>query len=442
MVKESEPYLTDQTKFWIVRPRVRAGSVSGLDTLLSGSYIGIDASTRGKPVKSFTGLEVPPVVTLGQPGRHFLLSAEALGSLDIGAPVYYRQIPVGQVVGYNLDPDSKEVDIQIFIEAPHHTLVSENTRFWNASGINVSLNAQGLKVNTQSMVSILSGGVAFDLPVGAIPGKEALDYTSFRLYPDQDSIKEKSYTVRNYWMLLFDQSVRGLSAGAPVELYGIKIGEVINLDLEFDAEQKSFQVPVMVAIEPERIRVINEKDKVPESEPLVKWLVEQRGLRAQLKSANLLTGQLMVNLTFLPDAPKATISHRDRYPVVPTIAGSFEQVQENLNKIITNIEKMPFEQIGTELQQTLKEAQNALKQIGGLAGTLNKETTPQVATTLVELQKTLAELQQTIGKDSPLKYSLEKTLEELSLTLRSVRELADTLEIQPDSILFGKEKKE
>jgi paraquat-inducible protein B len=445
MIKGSEPYLTDQTKFWVVRPRISGGSVSGLGTMLSGAYIGIDGSKAGAPTHHFTGLEVPPVVTIGQPGRHFILRADTLDSLDIGSPVYYRQIQVGQVVSHRLTEDGKAVEVKIFIEAPHHIRVTENTRFWNASGFDLTLNAQGLKVDTQSMVSILTGGIAFDLPKETAPGEEAQENASFFLYADHNAIQEKKYTVRNYYVLLFDESVRGLSVGAPVELYGIKLGEVVDLKLEFDVDTKKFFVPVIVAMEPERISAAKKEEalKIAANEPgtFLKALVEQQGLRAQLQSGNLLTGQLMVNLVFVADAPKATLSDWNGFTTVPTIPGSFERLQESLSKITASLEKVKFDQIGGELQQTLQETKATVAELGGFAKQLNKETSPKLQETLVELQKTLVAVQQGVGKDSPLNYNTTKTLEELSLTLRALRELASTLDNQPQSILFGKEKK-
>jgi paraquat-inducible protein B len=243
---------------------------------------------------------------------------------------------------------------------------------------------------------------------------------------------------------MFDESVRGLSIGAPVELYGIKLGEVVDLNLEFDLDKKKFQVPVIIAMEPERVSS-TQKEKAlsmieKDSDTFIKILVEQQGLRAQLQTANLLTGQLMVNLVFMPDAPKTTLSSRKGYRVVPTIPGSFEQLQESLHKIIVNLEKVQFDQIGSELQLMMKEARNTLKQIGGLASQLNKETAPKVQATITELQKTLVELQRTIGKDSPLHYNTKKAMDELTQTLRAIRELADTLDRQPQSVIFGKEK--
>jgi len=443
MVKEAQPYLTDQTKFWVVRPRVSGGSVSGLSTMLSGAYIGIDTNRQGAPARHFTGLEVPPVVTVDQPGRHYLLQADALGSLDIGAPVYFRQIQVGQVVGYKLHQDGNSVDINVFVEEPHDAKVTTTTRFWNASGVDLSLNAQGLKLNTQSIVSILAGGIAFGLPKDSPPGEVAEENTHFHLYPDRDSIEEKQYTIRNYYALLFDESVRGLSIGAPVELYGIKLGEVVDLKLEFDLEQNKFFVPVIVAIEPERVRVLKNNEPVridnTDHTALIKSLVEQEGLRAQLQSGNLLTGQLMVNMVFVDDAPKADLGSWNGFITLPTTSGSFQRLQEGLTRIVDNLEKVRFDRIGEELAQTLKEVQTAVAEIGKMVKTLNRETSPKLQATLSELQKTLVEVQQGIGKDSPLNYSATRSLKELHRTLASIRELVQTLEHQPQSLLFGKE---
>lgn len=445
MVKGSEPFLTDQTKFWVVRPRISGGSVTGLGTVLSGSYIGIDGSKQGSPTRAFTGLEVPPVVSFDHPGRYFRIVADSLGSLDVGSPVYFRQIQVGQVVSYNFNKEGTGVDIRIFIDAPHYMKVTENTRFWNASGFDVSLTAQGLKVDTQSVVSIINGGIAFDQAKESQPGAEAKEDETFYLYPDRNATQEKRYSIRNYYVLLFDESVRGLNIGAPVELYGIKLGEVVDLKLEFDVDRKKFVVPVTVAMEPERVSSSKKEEalKIIETDPgvFITALVEQQGLRAQLQSANLVTGQLMVNLVFVPDAPKAKLTTRNGLTVVPTIPGSFERLQEGLSKIVANLEKVKFDQIGGDLQQTIKEAKTTLAEIGGLAKKLNGETAPKLQATLAELQKTLVEMQKGLGKDSPLNYNATKAVEELSLTLRSLRELLTTLDNQPQSLIFGKEKK-
>ena len=439
--KDYDRYLNDKTRFWVERAQIRGGTASGLNTLLSGAFIGIDPALGGKPTLSFNGLEVPPVVTTGLPGKHFWLKAKRLGSINVGVPVYYRQIQVGQVVSYGFAPDGLTVDVQIFIEAPHDAKVMKNTRFWNSSGLDVSLSAQGLKIDTESLITIISGGLAFDVPEGMESDGEAAENTNFELYPSHESIHEKTYAVRRNWLVYFDESVRGLSVGAPVELYGIKIGEVASIDLIYDEKRRELRVPVLLSIEPERIQNVFKaipKRESQERNPLLKWFVEERNLRAQLKTGSLLTGQLLVDLGFFPDEPKIPLIEENGLPVIPSMGGSIEQIQESIAKITRNLEKVPFEKIGKDFDLLLKEATTTVKDAGVFARRLNGETAPALQSSLGALQTTLLEVQATIGKGSPLNYNLKKTLEELNLTLRSLRELTSSIEQQPQSLLFGK----
>jgi paraquat-inducible protein B len=440
--KDFERFLNDKTRFWVAKAQIRGGTASGLDTLLSGAFISVDPAEGGTYTTSFVGLEVPPVITSGLPGRHFWLRSSQLGSITIGAPVYYRQIQVGQVVSYGFAPDGQAIDVQVFIEAPHDAKVTGTTRFWNSSGLDVSLSAQGLKINTESLISIIGGGLAFDVPDGLQAGEVAEENAVFNLYPNRESTNEKTYTVRRSWLIYFDESVRGLNVGAPVEIYGIKIGEVTGVDLIYDKSRKALLVPVVVSIEPERIQ--NMVQAAPDitadnPEPLLKWLVEERSLRAQLKTGNLLTGQLLVDLGFHPDEPRDTLRHEKGLPIIPSVAGSIDQIQESIARITRNLEKVPFEKIGKNLDSVLQETSATVRDAGGFVRRLNGETAPALQASLAALQKTLEEVQGTLGKESPLNYSLKKTLEELGLTLRSLRELTTAIENQPQSLLFGKE---
>lgn len=444
LVKDYERFLNDKTRFWVARAQIRGGTASGLSTLLSGAYIGVDPALGGKPTRNFAGLEVPPVVTSGLPGRHFWIKSKRLGSLNVGVPVYYRQIQVGQVVSYGFAPDGQTVDVQVFVEAPHQTKVTTNTRFWNASGLDVSLSAQGLKIDTESLISIISGGLAFDVPEGLDPGEAAGENAVFNLYPNRESIQEKSYSVRRKWLVYFDQSVRGLNPGAPVEIYGIKIGEVTDIDLIYDEKMKDLRVPVVLSIEPERIanvlKAVSDQQS-GQSEPLLSWFVEERNLRAQLRTGNLLTGQLLVDLGFYPEEPKVQLAHENGMPVIPSMGGSIEQIQESVARITRSLEKVPFEKIGKSLDQLLRESSVTVREAGLFVRRLDGETAPMLQSSLGALQGTLEELQRTLGKDSPLNYNLKKTLEELTLTLRSLRELSTAIENQPQSLLFGKGEK-
>ena len=263
LVRAAERYLTEHTRFWVVRARLTASEISGISTLFAGAYIAIDPGKEGLLQKHFAGLERPPVVTADLPGRHFLLKAEKLGSLDIGSPVYYRQIRVGQVADYDLDDDGRHVTLKIFINDPHHKLVSKNSRFWNASGMDVSLDAGGIKVDTQSFVSMMIGGIAFSAPITFKSTQAASENDVFILYSNQQQAQEDAYRIKHHWVLNFKGSVRGLSPEAPVEFRGIPVGKVLSIASQFDMDaiQGEIVIPVLIETEPERYLDISKRNR-------------------------------------------------------------------------------------------------------------------------------------------------------------------------------------
>src|SRR5262245_20882633 len=184
--KSAAGLMVEDAKFWVVSARVTLSGVSGLGTLLSGNFIGFEVGRSNKSQRKFTGLEVPPIITGSQPGRQFVLKADNLGSLGIGSPIYYRRLQVGQVIAYDLSSDGRQMDIKIFINSPYDKFVNRETRFWNASGLDVSVGAGGIDVRTQSLVALLAGGVAFETPpYAATKAEPAAVNTIFTLYGDQ-----------------------------------------------------------------------------------------------------------------------------------------------------------------------------------------------------------------------------------------------------------------
>jgi paraquat-inducible protein B len=463
LVKQAQKFLSENTRFWVVRARVAAGAVSGLGTIFSGAYIGLDPGKPGKPATQFKGLEIPPVVTTDLPGRHFVLQAPRLGSLEIGSPVYYRQIKVGQVVSYNLDEDGKSVTIKVFIHAPNHKQVYKNTRFWNAGGLDVAVDASGIRVNTESFVALMIGGIAFDTPTNLEPGGPAEEEEIFKLYESRESIFEKTYARKTHWLLYFAGSVRGLSEGAPVEFRGIRIGQVVDVKLEMDMKTNAFRIPVLIEIEPDRI---GETDKIPsdaERRKIMDHLVS-RGLRAQLKTGSLITGQLLVQLDMHPDAPPKHIVWEGNYPEMPTLPTPMEEITASLTQLLNKLEKLPIEQIGKNLNATLDqtkqfsealntsvtpELENALHELNSalqytrqLAQNLNSNVTPSIIATLEQAQTTLETMGSSVSKDSPLYYELKIVLRELAAAARSLRVMADYLEQHPEALIRGKGKQQ
>ena len=462
MEKVATLYLTDQTRFWIVRPRIAGGQISGLGTLISGSYIGIEPGRTGNPRRNFTGLEEAPILTADVPGKYYLLKAEGLGSLDVGSPVYYRQIKVGQVVGYGFADSGRAVDIKIFVEAPHDRQITTNTRFWNASGINLNLDASGIKLATESLASIVSGGIAFDLPSQSRPGAIAANNATFELNVSKNFINEEKFRLKDSWLLYFTQSVRGLTVGAPVEFRGIKIGTVSSVKLEFNRIDKNFRIPVLVSIEPERIFGRNEGLDIEDVHTTLKSFVA-RGMKGVLKSGNLLTGQLLIDFNFYPDEATKEMAFEEDYPVIPTKQTDLQQITEGLTSIVAKLEQIPFQQLSQDLHQTLQTANKAIgqipvqalsqdlqttirtagktmEQINALAKNFNSQTTPAITAALEQLRATLAGLEESLGSDSPANYQLRQALREMSMAARSLRGLTDYLERHPESLLYGKEK--
>ena len=310
LAKQAESFTREDSQFWVVRPRIGAGGVSGIDTLLSGDYIGADIGQANGRAKHFTGLENPPPITYGEPGKRFTLFTQDLGSLDIGSPVYYRKIPVGQVVAYALDPDGKGVNIELFIHAPNDKYVTENTRFWNASGIDVNVGANGFAVKTESLSSLLVGGIAFRAPDYSPGDKPAAAEYAYELFEDQQSALAPPNGKPQYLAMRFDQALRGLKVDAPVEFLGVEIGKVVAVNLDYDEKTRSFPVNVGIVIYPQRlgqahIKMLKALSHDPNDEAgsvrLIGTFIEN-GLRAQARTGNFLTGQLYISLDFYPKA--------------------------------------------------------------------------------------------------------------------------------------------
>ncbi len=453
MDKQAEKFISHNTRFWVVRARIAAGGVTGLGTLFSGAYIGMDPGKPGQPKRHFTGLEIPPVVTTDLPGRHFTLRAPTLGSLDIGVPVYFRHIKVGQMVSYHLDEDGQAVTIKVFIHDPHHKLVRKNTRFWNASGFNLVADAGGFQIHTESLVTLMIGGIAFDLPTAAQPGPPADENEVFRLYPDRESINKKPFARKNLWLLHFDGSVRGLKIGAPVELRGIRIGQVLDVRLEFDYQKNAFRIPVLIETEAERIATTGEFPTAKKRQKLMDILVA-KGLRAQLKSGSLITGQLLVSIDMHPEAPPAKINWKGKYPEFPTVPASMELITASVTHFMEKLNKLPLEQIGADLQRTVHGARKvvdspellaavanlnaSLEQMKLLVSDLRTHVTPQIGATFEQARKSLAAAEQLLSADSALPVKMKSALDEISAAARSLRLLLDYLERHPEALLQGK----
>jgi paraquat-inducible protein B len=492
IAKSAAGLMVEDTKFWVVEPRITLSGVSGLGTLLSGNYIGIEVGKSDKSQRTFIGLEAPLIITGGQPGRLFMLKADKLGSLGVGAPVYYRSLQAGQVIAYSLASDGKAIEVKIFVNAPYDRYVTSETRFWNASGIDVSVGAGGVDVRTESLVALIAGGLAFDTPPFAAPAEPAAANTVFTLYSDQPTAMKQPDPIARHFVLYFTETLRGLSVGAPVTILGLPGGEVTDVGLDIDPATQSLRGRVEIVAFPERLvaRLHARQAAIGETltrsterrQAFFERMVEQRGMRAQLRSGNLLTGQLFVAFDFFADAPKAKIDWSQEPTELPAVPSTVTDLEAKLTSIVAKLDKLPYEAIGDELKKVLATADQVLKDADKAVNRIDTDVTPELKTISVELQKvlgtadqvlkdadnavnhidadvtpelktTLEELRRAtgtadrvlkdtdatlLGKNAPVQQELRDALQEIARAARSLRVLTDYLERHPESLLRGK----
>ena len=442
--RNAKEYMTTDTRFWVVRPRISTAGVTGLGTLVSGEYISVDVGESTIKSNEFVGLETPPIVTSDLPGREFVLHAEDLGSLSVGSSVFYRHLTAGQVIGYTLDRAGSGVTIRVFVNAPFDSYVNGATRFWQASGVDMSIGSDGVRLRTESLTSILEGGIAFRTLPGATVSEVPAD-TSFTLYADEERAMRPTETEIRRFVMYFKGSLRGLSPGAPVELHGIYIGEVRTLDVEYDPNRQSLRFPVVVDLYPQRVRgkaskahgVVQPQDAVASSRILLDTLV-QHGLRAELKTGNLLTGQKFVALDLYQDAPADRGDWNEQPAIFPTISAGLEDIQDSVASIARKLDKIPFDRLSLKLISTMATLDQTLNNADHLLQNVNGNLAPQVQSTLAEAQAAMKNAKDLLAQDAPLSSDLGATLLQVSRAAKSISALVDYLERHPESLLRGK----
>ena len=439
----ASPLLREDTQFWVVRPRVGPGGISGLGTILAGGYIQLEAGTGKTGKREFEGLEEPPVTPAGSPGLQLILESERAASVGIGVPVLFRGYKVGAVESEDFDPDSQRVRYRVFIDEPFDALVSSNTRFWNSSGIRLKAGADGFDAEVGSLETILVGGVAFDLPEGAQAGDPAKNGDLYDLLPNRDAINRKTYENHVDYVVAFEQSVRGLEAGAPVEFRGIKVGSVQRLmvpELASQARAYGSPIPVLIRIEPGRMGLPDTPASAEEVRDTVKGAVAY-GLRATLKTANLLTGSVLVAVDYYRNEPDAALGEFAGYAVVPTVSTGIGRLENQVSQLLKKFNDLDVETTLQRLDATFVSLREAVDTIraeltGEKAGEIKASTDAALKKLNVTLNKLNAALD-SIGPDSPTADRLNQALVDFNQTLRNVETLTRKLSDKPNSLIFS-----
>lgn len=410
MTSEATRLLTKDTQIWVVRPRYGASGISGLSTIVSGSYIELEPGLSKEPQREFTGLEEPPVTPKGVPGLRITFFTDEAGSIAPGSPILYRGLSAGQIETRVFHPETGKVEFGAFISQKYAGMVRTNTRFWNVSGIDVQIGANGLQLHAGTIESLLVGGITFGQPEGALSAPAVTDGATFVLYQSLADTKKFVMKTSLPYLLLFTGSVRGLNDDAPVEFRGVRIGTVTGVSFRYLPNDAARRVPVLIQIDPGLIT-----NQTSEStEPAEQFIADavRNGLRASLKTGSFLTGQLYVDLDFQKDVPAATVAEMDGYRVLPTGGSSLAELQDKASALLDKLQALP-------LEETIKNASEALATIKATADDLNKTMSGY-------------------GENGALYKKLTETLRQLDETLQSIRSLSGAIERKPNSLIFGK----
>ncbi|RAH36756.1 intermembrane transport protein PqiB [Halomonas sp. SL1] len=444
MTPEAAPMLVEDSTFWVVKPRIGREGISGLNTVLSGAYLQLEPGQSEEEAERFTVSEQPPVAPPGAEGLRINLLSEAGNGLTVGDPVTYQGFTVGRVEESEFDVETRRMRHRIFIESPYHRLVTDNTRFWGSSGVDLRLDSEGVRVRLDSLEAMVSGGVTFGVPEDLPRGLQAEPDSTFTLYADEDSAREGTFDRYLEYVLLIEDTVRGLSRGAPVEFRGVRIGTVASVPWNFTSPQPErdarLAIPVLIRIEPQRLGIDSQTLDMDEWRARFERLF-QRGLRASLKSGNLLTGALFVDLGLnaerADDYTPETFAERT---VFPTTSGGLAQIQAQVTALLDKFNDLELEPILAGLETNLATSEATLEQVRQLtAGVQSLLDDPETRALPGELNSTLSALRGTlegVSPGAPAYRDITETLDQLERLLRDLQPAARRLGDNPGALLF------
>ena len=443
---DAEEILVEGSSFWVVKPRVSREGISGIGTVLSGAYIQMQPGKSNQQKREFEVLEQPPVALDGAEGIRVKLISQLGNSLRTGDPVTYQGYTVGRVETAEFDKDTQQVSHQLFIESPYDVLVTANTRFWAAKGINLDLSSEGFEVNIASLEALVSGGVTFG-ELEELPETSATENPdrTYQLFPDEESARQGLYSDYLEYVLLVEDTVRGLTEGAPVEFRGIRVGTVSKVPWRFTSPERprreSFAIPVLIRIEPQRLGG-SEIIDLEEWRDRLDDMVKHNGLRASLKSGNLLTGALFVDLNFQSDnvVASTTENFEDR-PVIPTTSTGLARIEQKVANLLDKLNALQVEPILQGMDDNMQQSETMLREIRELTDSVNQLINdPQTQNVPANINQTLTELRETIkglSPDSAAYQELNRSLQSLQKLMRDLQPFAKTLSEQPNALIFN-----
>jgi paraquat-inducible protein B len=462
-VHEAEPFLNDKTIFWVVKPELFAGNITGLETLLSGSYIGMRPSTeQGAKRRHFIGEQDPPVLQAWAKGTTFMLQSKRLGSISLGSPIFFRDLDVGTVLGWDLGDLANNVTIHAFVRAPYDQYVRDDTSFWNASGLSIKLANGGISLQMESLRALLLGGIAFDTPSDSTLPVSQADH-KFPLFGSVELARSAGFGHQIQLLSYFPGSVAGLSVGADVTLNGLKVGEVTDVSLVYDPKQDRIVVPVHYRVEAGRINNIAAVQGLPTGTLAAEMV--RRGLRATLQAQSLITGDKIIALERIADAPPEALKQEGDVFVIPTSeVGGFDTIARSANELLSKINRIDFDRIGKsisgaaaglddtingpQLKRTMAALEKAMVDVQDIARKLDTDASPalkrlpaiaaQLQDALTQANRLFGSFNTGYGDDSRFRRDLDRLLPQITDAARSIRALTDLLSRHPEALIKGR----
>ncbi|MCU7555242.1 intermembrane transport protein PqiB [Alteromonas sp. ASW11-19] len=445
----AEHLLTENTEFWMVSPRISFSEVSGLNTLLSGSYIAMSADDSGKEQHHFVALDRPPVTPPGTPGLHLTLNSDDEFAYKAGDPIIYKGFKVGEFEDAYFNIEERVVYYDAFIEAPYHKLITQNTRFWNVSGVKFQLASSGLTFETGSLETLLANGITFGIPEGIPPGEQVVESAFFTIYPDSDAASDARYKLAAEYLLLIDESVRGLTVGAPVEYRGIEIGEVLAINtssfIDGNILEEDYSIPVLISIYPGKVRRQDTQEGLAfVKETMKRWL--KQDLRATLRMGNVLSGGLYVDLQHVKNADPAPLQTVNGIDVIPTVSNEFTQITQKADAILDKINQLPLEGMVEDVRTALLEMKDAAASVEATSDDFDTLVTSIDAQAINDnLNNVLVSMEALLKNYSQGGLSqseIKETVDAMQETLRNVQPLLLQLNQSPNSLIFSGDRGE
>ncbi len=436
--------LTDKAQFWVVAPRVSFSEVSGLNTLLSGAYIAMSPNEEGAKQLHFIAQERPPATPPGTPGLHLSLKSDDELAYKAGDPIIYKGFKVGEFEDSSFNIEERVVYYEAFIEAPYHKLITQNTRFWNVSGVKLNLESSGVKVETGSLETLLANGITFGIPEGIDSGEQVTENAFFTIYEDQTAAINARFKLAAEYLLLIDETVRGLKEGAPVEYRGIEIGEVRSINaghvLEGNILQEDFPIPVIISIYPGKVRQDDSDEGLNfVRQTMKKWIAQD--LRASLRMGNVLTGGLYVDLKHVKDFSPVPLKTIKGYDVIPTVSNEFTQLTQKADAILDKINQLPLDQLAGDIGTVINDLSEAATSVETTADNfdtlITKIDAEQLNGNLNEVLEDMSDLLRNYTGGGLSKSEIQETMDSLQDTLRSMQPLIMQLNRQPNGLIFA-----